>query len=153
MFSIDIIAVGKVKKGAWADLVSDYVTRLKWNTKIIEVESKLTDERAQQEHEQSLILEKLDMTSTIIILDERGKSQRSIDFAKTIEKYRDTGVGKITFIIGGANGLNEAVREKSSLMLSFGTQTWPHVMVRVMLLEQIYRAQQILVGHPYHREG
>lgn len=153
MFKIDIIAVGKVKKGAWRDLIDDYVLRTKWPLSLIEVESKYTDAKSQQEHEQRLILEKLDMDSFIIVLDERGDGLRSLDFSQTLEKIRDMGTGKVTFLIGGAEGFTDDIRNKANMLLSFGQQTWPHVMVRIMLLEQIYRAQQILAGHPYHREG
>lgn len=153
MFKIDIIVVGKVKKGSWHDLIADYITRTKWTVNLIEVESKYTEAKAQQAHEQRLILEKLDEDSFIIVLDERGDGLRSLDFSHTIQKIQGTGVDKITFLIGGAEGFTDDVRNKANMMLSFGQQTWPHVMVRVMLLEQIYRAQQIIAGHPYHREG
>ena len=153
MFKIDIIVVGKVKKGPWYDLIDDYVTRTKWDVHVIEVESKFTDSKAQQSHEQRLILEKLDEDSFIIVMDERGDGLRSLDFAQTIQKIQTTGADKITFLIGGAEGFTDDVRNKANMMLSFGQQTWPHVMVRVMLLEQVYRAQQIIAGHPYHREG
>lgn len=153
MFKIDCIVVGKVKKGPWHDLIDDYVTRTKWPLNLIEVESKYTDAKAQQAHEQRLILEKLDLDSFIVVLDERGDGLRSLDFAQTLRKIRDTGVEKVTFLIGGAEGFTEDIRDKANMLMSFGQQTWPHVMVRVMLLEQIYRAQQILAGHPYHREG
>jgi 23S rRNA (pseudouridine1915-N3)-methyltransferase len=153
MFKIDLIVVGKVKKGSWYDLIDDYVTRTKWTLNVIEVESKFTDAKAQQSHEQRLILEKLDEDSFIIVLDERGDGLRSLDFAHTIQKIQSTGADKITFLIGGAEGFTDEIRNKANMMLSFGQQTWPHVMVRVMLLEQIYRAQQIIAGHPYHREG
>ena len=153
MFKIDVIVVGKVKKGSWYDLIADYVTRTKWAGNLVEVESKYTDAKAQQAHEQRLILEKLDEDSFVIVLDERGDGLRSLDFAQTIQKIQGTGVDKITFLIGGAEGFTEDIRNKANMMLSFGQQTWPHVMVRVMLLEQIYRAQQIIACHPYHREG
>jgi 23S rRNA (pseudouridine1915-N3)-methyltransferase len=153
MFKIDFIVVGKVKKGPWRDLIDDYVSRLKWPVNLIELESKYTDGKTQQDHEQRLILDKLDTDSFIIVLDERGDGLRSLDFAQTLQKIRDTGEAKLTFLIGGAEGFTDDVRNKANMLLSFGQQTWPHVMVRVMLLEQIYRAQQILAGHPYHREG
>ncbi|MDD3020808.1 MAG: 23S rRNA (pseudouridine(1915)-N(3))-methyltransferase RlmH [Alphaproteobacteria bacterium] len=153
MFKIDLIVVGKVKKSPWSDLIEDYTKRLKWPVNIIEVESKYSDSKTQQEHEQRLALSKLDEDSFVIVLDERGDGLRSLDFSQTLEKIRDTGVGKISFLIGGAEGFTDDVRDKANMLMSFGQQTWPHVMVRVMLLEQIYRAQQIIAGHPYHREG
>lgn len=153
MLKIDVIVVGKVKKGSWYDLIEDYIKRTKWALNVIEVESKYTESKAQQAHEQRLILEKLDEDSFIIVMDERGDGLRSLDFAQTIQKIQSTGADKITFLIGGAEGFTDDIRNKANMMLSFGQQTWPHVMVRVMLLEQIYRAQQIIAGHPYHREG
>ncbi len=153
MFKVDVIVVGKVKKGSWYDLIQDYVSRIKWPLNLIEVESKYTDAKAQQAHEQRLILEKLDEKSFIIVLDERGDGLRSLDFSQTLQKIQGTGVDKITFLVGGAEGFTDDIRNKANMMISFGQQTWPHVMVRVMLLEQIYRAQQIIAGHPYHREG
>lgn len=153
MFKIDLIAVGKNKKGPFYDLQQDYIGRLRSSFSLIEVESKYTDPKTQQEHEQRQILDKLDPNSFIIVLDERGDGLRSLDFAETLRKIRDAGEEKFTFLIGGADGFTDAIRSKANMLMSFGQQTWPHMMVRVMLLEQIYRAQQIIAGHPYHREG
>jgi 23S rRNA (pseudouridine1915-N3)-methyltransferase len=153
MFKVDLIVVGKLKKGSWFDLQEEYCQRLRWNLTIHEVESKITDEKEQQKEEQRLVLAKLDQDSFIVVLDERGNGLRSLDFAQTIQKLQNTGIDKITFLIGGAMGFLDEVRDKANMLMSFGQQTWPHMMVRVMLLEQIYRSQQILAGHPYHREG
>ncbi len=153
MFKVDLIVVGKLKKGSWFDLQEEYCQRLRWNLTIHEVESKITDEKEQQKEEQRLVLAKLDQDSFIVVLDERGNGLRSLDFAQTIQKLQNTGIDKMTFLIGGAMGFLDEVRDKANMLMSFGQQTWPHMMVRVMLLEQIYRSQQILAGHPYHREG
>ncbi len=153
MLKIDVIAVGKNKKGPWFDLQEDYASRLRWPTQILEVESKHTDAKTAQEHEQRLIAEKLDDNSYKIVLDERGKELRSVDFAAMLQKVRDSGHEKISFLIGGADGFIPSTRDKADYLLSLGNPTWPHIMARVMLLEQIYRAQQIIAGHPYHREG
>jgi 23S rRNA (pseudouridine1915-N3)-methyltransferase len=86
-------------------------------------------------------------------MDERGKSLTSPAFAAKLQELSSTGQADLQFLIGGADGLNDAIRKRpNSFLMSFGAQTWPHQMVRVMLAEQIYRAQQILLGHPYHRE-
>jgi len=85
-------------------------------------------------------------------MDERGQTIKSVAFAEIFQKQMDIGHTHFQFIIGGADGLTQEVRERSNLLLSFGAQTWPHMLARIMLLEQIYRAQQILDGHPYHRE-
>ena len=87
----------------------------------------------------------------IVALDERGRSEASEAFAKRLGRWRDDGVRTIGFVIGGADGLDEAVRKKADFVLSFGAPTWPHMLVRAMLAEQLYRAQSILAGHPYHR--
>lgn len=153
MFKVDLIVVGKLKKGSWFDLQEEYCQRLRWNLTIHEVESKIADEKEQQKEEQRLVLSKLDEDSFIVVLDERGNGLRSLDFAQTIQKLQNTGIDKVTFLIGGAMGFLDEVRGKANMLMSFGQQTWPHMMVRVMLLEQVYRSQQILAGHPYHREG
>lgn len=153
MLKVDLIVVGRLKKGPWHDLQEDYRTRIRWDLMIHEIESRITDEKEQQKEEQRFILSKLDEDSFVIVLDERGDGLRSLDFSHTIEKIQNTGVSRITFLIGGALGFTDEVRNKANMMLSFGQQTWPHMMVRVMLLEQVYRAQQIMAGHPYHREG
>ncbi len=154
MFRIEIIAVGKLKKGPWHDLQEEYSSRLKWSLTIHEVESKITnDPKKQQDEENKLILSRLDTKSFIIALDERGDGLRSLDFSQTLEKFRNNGEDRLTFLIGGAMGFNDEIRNRANILMSFGQQTWPHMMVRVMLLEQIYRAQQIMAGHPYHKEG
>ncbi len=153
MFKVDLIVVGKLKKGSWFDLQEEYCQRLRWNLTIHEVESKISDEKEQQKEEQRLVLAKLDLDSFIVVLDERGNGLRSLDFAQTIQKLQNTGIDKMTFLIGGAMGFLDEVRDKANMLMSFGQQTWPHMMVRVMLLEQIYRGKQIMAGHPYHREG
>lgn len=153
MFRIDILAVSRMKKGPWADLCAEYAGRIRWPLRVFEVESRATDPVRMQEEEENLLLEKMDPESLIVVLDERGDGLRSLDFARTLEKFRDTGVEKVTFVIGGASGFTDQVRGRANILLGFGQQTWPHMMVRVMVLEQIYRAEQILAGHPYHREG
>ena len=87
----------------------------------------------------------------IVALDERGRTETSDAFARRLAHWRDDGVRTVGFVIGGADGLDETVRKKADFVLSFGALTWPHMLVRAMLAEQIYRAQSILAGHPYHR--
>lgn len=152
MLRIDIIAAGRLKKGPLLDLCQEYQKRLKWKVSLHEIESRYTESDNVQADEQRKISEKIDPSAFVIVLDERGNGLRSLDFAKTIENLQNTGEGHLQFIIGGADGLTEDVRARANLLLSFGQQTWPHMLARVMLLEQIYRAQQILIGHPYHRE-
>jgi 23S rRNA (pseudouridine1915-N3)-methyltransferase len=153
MFRIEILAVGKVKKGPWAELLAEYQQRMRWNVSIHEIESRITDAKAQQQDEMKQMLARLDGDSFVIVMDERGDGLRSLDFAHTLEKLGNSGISKISILIGGAEGFTEDVRTRANLLLSFGQQTWPHIMVRIMIMEQIYRAQQILANHPYHREG
>lgn len=152
MIKIDIIAVSRVRKGPYADLIKDYSDRIRWNLTIHEIESRYSDPQKAQTDEQEKILKLIDTHAFTIVLDERGDGLRSLDFAKTIERFQNNGENHFQFIIGGADGLLDDIRDKANLLLSFGQQTWPHVLARVMLLEQIYRAQQIMCGHPYHRE-
>lgn len=149
---IDIIAIGLLRKGALFDIFQDYQKRVQWTVTLIESDSKIKDAKPRQKDEQDKILKQLNPQAFIIALDERGKSFSSSEFAQKIEHIQNTGYSHIQFILGGADGLTDDVRARSNLLLSFGKQTWPHMLARVMLLEQIYRAQQILAGHPYHRE-
>lgn len=152
MIKVDIICVSRVKKGPYFDLISEYKTRIKWALTIHEIESRFTEAVAAQQDEQEKILKLINPRSVVIVLDERGDGLRSLDFANTLERFKNNGENHFQFIIGGADGLLDEVRSRANILLSFGQQTWPHLLARVMLLEQIYRAQQILAGHPYHRE-
>jgi len=152
MLKVTILAAGKMRKGPLQDLVNEYTKRIQWNLTIHEIESKQTAAAAVQQDEAEKMLEKLDPNAFTIVLDERGNGLKSIDFAQTIEKLSAQGENHFQFIIGGADGLTDEVRGQANLLLSFGQQTWPHMLARVMLLEQVYRAQQINAGHPYHRE-
>ena len=88
-----------------------------------------------------------------VALDETGQILSSVDLARTLERWRDTGTREVRFLIGAADGLTAEERAAGDLLLSFGRATWPHLLVRAMLAEQLYRATSILAGHPYHREG
>ena len=145
MLSIDLIAVGKLKNDPLLDVFEDYKKRLLWKFTLHELEGKT------QADQLIRINEKLNPNAAIIVMDERGKSLPSREFAAKIDQWQ-TSFGNIQFIIGGADGLSDGIRKKATMMMSFGAQTWPHMMARVMLMEQIYRAQQILAGHPYHRD-
>ncbi len=145
MASIDLIAVGKLKNDPLADVFDDYKKRLTWKFTLIELEGK------NQADELLKISEKLKPSSALIVMDERGKSLPSREFAAKIESWQ-TAFNHIQFVIGGANGLSDEIRKTATMLLSLGSQTWPHMLARVMLIEQIYRAQQISAGHPYHRD-
>jgi 23S rRNA (pseudouridine1915-N3)-methyltransferase len=105
-----------------------------------------------KEREAALILKALPSGIPLIALDEHGAAWSSRDLATQVAVWRDRGSSELAFAIGGAEGLGAAVLEHAQANLSLGPMTWPHLLVRGMLLEQLYRAQQILAGHPYHRE-
>jgi 23S rRNA (pseudouridine1915-N3)-methyltransferase len=102
--------------------------------------------------EAALILGALPAGARLVALDERGAPWSSRGLADRLAAWRDQGVAELTFAIGGADGLAPAVLDRAEAILSLGAMTWPHLLVRGMLLEQLYRAQQILAGHPYHRD-
>lgn len=152
MKSVEIIAAGRLSNGPFYDLCRDYAKRMAWSLTIHEIESKYKNSAQIQLDESKKILEKLSPHAYVIAMDERGKNMRSLDFANKIKELQNSGQNHMQFIIGGADGLTADIRNRVNMTLCFGQQTWPHMMVRVMLMEQIYRAQQILAGHPYHRE-
>lgn len=152
MLKIDVIAVGRLRKGGTFDLCQEYMKRVKWSLSVYEIESKYKDAANVQGDEERKISEHIKENAFVIVLDERGAGLRSLDFADTLQNLQNSGESHLQFIIGGADGLTDKIRARANLLLSFGQQTWPHMLARVMLLEQLYRAQQILAGHPYHRE-
>ena len=151
---ITIAAIGKLKKNTPEDLlIQDYLKKTKWNVVIKEFEEKKawTSEQL-KEAESSLLLSSIPQGGKIIALDERGKTPSSREFADILGKWMDEGVQSISFLIGGANGHAEKVRTQADYKLSFGRMTLPHMLARVVLVEQIYRAKTILDGHPYHKD-
>lgn len=147
-----LAAVGRARVGPARDLFEEYAGRLSWPLTLREVEVKKRlppDEMKRQEAE--LLLAAIPQGSVVVALDERGKALSSEAFAAKMGAWRDQGAADIAFLIGGADGHGDAVRARADLLLALGPMTWPHMLVRGMLTEQIYRAQQILAGHPYHR--
>ena len=150
--NIQLLVVGRLKRGAHYDLFHDYIKRMDWNVSIHEIESRHKDQAKMHSDECAQILERIQPQSFVIALDERGKTLPSRKFASKFQDLQNESRSDVQFIIGGADGLNDEIRSRTNLLLSFGQQTWPHMLARVMLLEQIYRAQQILKKHPYHRD-
>ncbi|MGE4278048.1 MAG: 23S rRNA (pseudouridine(1915)-N(3))-methyltransferase RlmH [Magnetospirillum sp.] len=147
-----LAAVGRVKPGPELDLFNLYGKRLAAPLNVREVEEKRplpTPERMVREAE--LLLGAIPPQAVVVALDERGKSVGSVDFATRLTRWRDDGVADLAFLIGGADGHGQAVRDRAAWLLSFGAMTWPHMLVRAMLAEQLWRAQAIAQGHPYHR--
>lgn len=158
---IGIIAVGRMKQGPERELVARYLDRAIASGKSLGlsgfVVSELTESRAgspaaRKAEEAKSINDQLSAPQLRIALDERGKTMGSEDFAKRLVRWRDDGKAALSFVIGGADGLDPAFLRSADLSLSFSPLTWPHQLVRIMLAEQLYRATTILSGHPYHRE-
>ncbi len=145
---ISLIAGGTLKKGPLKELWQEYSKRLSWPIIVHEV-----DNCRHENEEVNTVLSKIPQDAFIIVLDEKGESLLSAKFAQLLENHLLKGTKNLAFIIGGANGIPSAVREKAQKVISFGAQTWPHLLARVLLIEQLYRAQQILAHHPYHRES
>ena len=148
-----LIAVGRLRTGPEQMLVSHYAGRMtSWPIEVREVEEKRPLKAAElREREGALLLAALPAGASAVALDARGKALASEEFAARLARWRQAGTADLAFLIGGAEGLSTAVRQRAELVLSLGPMTWPHLLVRGMLLEQLYRAQQILAGHPYHR--
>ena len=138
---LHIVARGKIGRSPEAELVDRYLKRIVWPTKVTE----LPDKGGK--------VAQLAPNSVSIVLDERGPALSSTELARKLEHWRDDGKREARFLIGAADGHEEAERNSADLLLSFGTATWPHLLVRAMLAEQLFRATSILANHPYHREG
>ena len=148
-----LLAIGRQRSGPLKDLQQLYAARIVPPPMIIELEEKrsLAPEQLKS-REGELIIGALPSRIPFIALDERGTEWSSRELAERIAAWRNQGGSELVFAIGGADGLHRAVLDRADVILSLGSMTWPHLLVRGMLLEQIYRAEQILAGHPYHRK-
>ena len=131
---LHIVARGKIGHSPEAELVERYLKRIAWPTRVTE-------------------LPDLPANGVTIVLDERGTSLSSTALARKLAAWRDSGKREARFLIGAADGHDDGQRRDADLLLSFGPPTWPHLLVRAMLAEQLFRATSILANHPYHREG
>ena len=138
---LHIVARGKIGRSPEADLVERYLKRINWPVQVTELpdRGRKTPERPPN--------------SVTVVLDEKGKALSSMQLAKKLESWRDGGKREARFLIGAADGHDDGQRRDADLLLSFGPATWPHLLVRAMLAEQLFRATSILANHPYHREG
>jgi 23S rRNA (pseudouridine1915-N3)-methyltransferase len=144
--------VGRLRSGPLKELQLLYASRIAPPPAIVELEERRRLPAAElKAREGELILDALPSGASFVALDERGIQWSSRVLAQRIAAWRDHGSPELAFAIGGADGLHEAVLDRADVTLSLGSMTWPHFLVRGMLLEQLYRAQQILAGHPYHR--
>ena len=138
---LHIIARGKIGRSAESELVDRYMKRLSWPHHITE----LPDTGGK--------IPELPGHSRRVMLDEKGKQLTSVQFADILREWRDDGVREAAFMIGAADGFDDEQRENADLLIAYGKATWPHMMARAMLAEQLWRATSIIAGHPYHREG
>ena len=153
---VHIIAVGRLRAGPEKDLIDDYLTRFDRTgrslglgpARIVEVEDR---KGGGMSAEATLLRKAVPDGAVLVALDERGRVETSPEFAKRIAGWRDQGRGDLALMIGGADGIDPALRAEADFALSFGKMVWPHMLVRVMLSEQLYRAASILAGAPYHR--
>jgi len=136
---LHVVARGKIARSPEAELVERYAKRLTWPVKLTELPES-----------GGKIPEPLTPSKTVL-LDERGKDLSSEKLAKTLETWRDGGMREARFVLGAADGHSAQERASADLLLAFGSATWPHLLARAMVMEQLYRATSILAGHPYHR--
>ncbi len=155
-----VVSIGRLKQGPERELAERYRERFddigrKLGFRGLEIheipESRARDAATRIAEEAAAITAAIPEKSVLVTLDERGKSVDSASFAQQLGRWRDDQVANTIFTIGGADGLSPDLQRNAKLRIAFGSATWPHQMVRVMLLEQIYRAATILAGHPYHR--
>ena len=138
---LHIVARGKIGRSPEAELVERYLKRIAWPVKVSELPESGGKVPPPAEG------------GVTIFLDEKGEQLGSLDFARRLERWRDEGRREARFMIGGADGFSDAEREGADLLIAFGRATWPHLLARAMLAEQLWRAVSILANHPYHREG
>ena len=157
---IVVVSIGRLKQGPERELAERYRERFEdigrklgfRGLTIHEIpESRARDTATRISEEAAAIAAAIPEKSVLVALDEHGKSIDSATFARQLGDWRDQGIANTIFVIGGADGLSPDLQRKAKLRIAFGSATWPHQMVRIMLLEQIYRAATILAGHPYHR--
>ncbi len=155
-----VISIGRLKQGPERELTERYRERFedigrKLGFRGLEIheipESRARDATTRMAEEATAISAAIPAKSVLVTLDERGDNIDSARFARQLGRWRDESIANTIFVIGGADGLSPDLRRKAKLVVAFGCATWPHQMVRVMLLEQVYRAATILAGHPYHR--
>lgn len=138
---LHIIARGKIGRSPEAELTDRYIKRIAWPVKLTELPDRGGNLPSAQPN------------CVTVLLDERGDAMSSMALAKILEKWRDAGRREARFLIGAADGHSDRDRAEADLLLSFGPATWPHLLARAMLAEQLFRATSILANHPYHREG
>jgi 23S rRNA (pseudouridine1915-N3)-methyltransferase len=154
---VHICAVGRLRAGPERALINDYLSRFDRTGRALglgPVELREVEDRkgGGMAAEAALLERAIPDRAVVVALDERGTAMTSPDFAQALARQRDDGAQDLALLIGGADGLAKELRARATLRLSFGRMVWPHMLARVMLAEQLYRAATILAGSPYHRE-
>ncbi|MAP93458.1 MAG: 23S rRNA (pseudouridine(1915)-N(3))-methyltransferase RlmH [Ponticaulis sp.] len=152
---ITLITVGRIKRGPEREMIDDYLARAKVLGRQLGVRDVLEIEveaGGRQADEADALLAKLPDGAQVMLLDERGKDWTSIAFSQHLEKLKDQGCQDLVFMIGGADGFTDAIKNAHHQKIRLGSLTWPHKLVRVLASEQIYRALSLMAGTPYHRE-
>lgn len=153
---LTLLAMGRARSGPEKALTEDYLKRLEpmgrgvgiGPARLLELEAK----SGLREAESALLLERAPAGARLIVMDERGDAPSSLEFAKKLERWRDSGAAEAAFLLGGADGHTAELRGRADWVVSLGRLTLPHMLARAVLAEQLYRAASILAGHPYHRE-
>jgi 23S rRNA (pseudouridine1915-N3)-methyltransferase len=157
---IIVAAIGRLKRGPEAELAERYRKRAGQTGRglgireleIIEIKESRAEDADKRMLEESIALATIiPQGAVVVLLDRHGENLGSVEIAAQLNQWRNHGIQTVIFIVGGADGLAPNLSEKATLKLAFGITTWPHQLVRIMLLEQLYRATTILTGHPYHR--
>ena len=138
---LHIVARGRIGRSAEAELVDRYLKRIGWPVQVTELP------------EQGGKLPPPAPATVTVVMDEKGRNLSSTEFAGRLSDWRDRGIREARFLIGAADGHDAATRDSADLLIAFGNATWPHMLARAMLAEQLYRATAIIAGHPYHRDG
>lgn len=151
-----LCAVGRLRSGPERDLIADYTQRFDRTGRALSLgpltEHEVEDKKnAGMAAEAELLARAVPQGAVLVTLDERGKLLTSPEFATQLARWRDAGRQDVAFVIGGADGIDPSLRARADFSISFGQMVWPHMLVRVMLAEQLYRAANILSGGPYHR--
>jgi 23S rRNA (pseudouridine1915-N3)-methyltransferase len=149
-----VLSPGRFKRGPEQDLFERYRERCSWRLELVELALKRDVAAGELRAAESRLIEsRLPTGRPVVVLDEGGELATSEDFAHHLGRWRDAGTGGVSFVIGGTEGVDDALRHRADWCLALGRLTWPHLLVRAMLAEQLYRATAILAGHPYHRGG
>ena len=150
---ITILAVGKIRHSIFSQLYEHYASRLRWEVILHEIEPLSQKNPHQRRKDEAIrLLALVPDNAQIVTLDESGKVISSRELASWMGRQIEEGIKDICLIIGGAQGLESNILLKSHLIIALGRATWPHLLVRGMIAEQLYRIQQILSGHPYHKD-